>query len=277
MINISLAMEAPNQLLKDLPYITDFDWVLTHLCEDSNEYLAHYQNIVAQTNREVILDNSVNELGEPLGLGRMDEVVVQLNPDYIVPPDYLNNLEATLGILDEAIDLWGKNRILPVLQGTSIKEVLECADILANKYEFKIVSVPYDVTLAHRSKLPSDDFNRAELEELAETRIKIMSALVKNGITFNRYHLLGMNTLEEFRSYRKQSFWMSTKAWGGFYPEISVDTGAPITNALNGIQFGKGHLIPKGVYFDYYNERYKDSEYRDWYWNICVLRGSLND
>ena len=36
MINISLAMEAPIQLLKDLPYITDFDWVLTHLCEDSN-------------------------------------------------------------------------------------------------------------------------------------------------------------------------------------------------------------------------------------------------
>ena len=79
MKSISLAMEAPICLLEDLPHITDFDWVLTHLCEDSEEYLVHYQKMVTDTNREVILDNSVNELGEPIGLERMDDVVDKIN------------------------------------------------------------------------------------------------------------------------------------------------------------------------------------------------------
>jgi len=278
MKSISLAMEAPICLLEDLPHITDFDWVLTHLCEDSEEYLVHYQKMVTDTNREVILDNSVNELGEPIGLERMDEVVAKLNPTYIVPPDYLNNVEATLAILDDAIELWGKSRILPVLQGTSIEEVTECGEILKDYYGFDIVSIPYDVMLAHRSKLPESDPEKASLTELALGRLAVVSALVDEGILFNRYHLLGMNTLGEFEFYKEQSYWKVQTGWGMFSPTLSIDTGAPITNAVWNRKFGIDCLIPKGVYFNYYdyNEFLEPDIKETWYWNTCMLRGSLS-
>ena len=278
MINIALAMEAPISLLKDLPYITDFDWVLTHLCEASEGYLEHYQDMVNRWGRQVILDNSVNELGEPIDLSRMDEVVAKLNPTYIVPPDYLNDLHATLDQLDEAIELWGRERIIPVLQGTSIEEVITCADILKTQYDFKIVSVPYDIMLAHRSKLPDGDPNKASLEELGDTRSEVLSTLIEEGLLFSRYHLLGLNNLEEIRSYKEQFFWNKKRGMTSFDPQVSLDTGAPMTNAVWGQKFGLDTLVPKGVYFNYYdyNEFLEPDIKETWYWNTCMLRGSLS-
>ena len=275
---IKLAMEAPIDLLDNLPHVTDFDWVLTHLCEESEEYLRHYQKMVTETHREVILDNSVNELGEPLSLDRMDEVVAKLNPTYIVPPDYLNNLEATLGILDDAIKLWGAERIMPVIQGTSLEEVVECGDILKNKYGFKVVSVPYDVMLAHRSKLPDGDSNKATLEELSEGRLLAIKALARANVIFSRVHLLGMNTLSEFPQYTKQETWRGTNTWLAYTVKVTVDTGAPITNAVWNRKFGIDSLVQKGVYFNYYDyNQFLEPDIKEtWYWNICVLKGFLN-
>ena len=228
--------------------------------------------------REVVLDNSVNELGEPISLERMDEVVAKLNPTYIVPPDYLNNLEATLGILDDAIELWGKSRILPVVQGTSIEEVTECGRILKDYYGFNIISVPYDVMLAHRSKLPESDPEKASLTELAVGRLAVVSALIDEDIHFNRYHLLGMNNLGEFDAYKDQNYWQSLVGWRSFSPEVSIDTGAPITNAVWNKKFGIDPLMPKGIYFNYYdyNEFLEPDIKETWYWNTCMLRGSLS-
>ena len=116
---IDLAMEAPMDLLSDLPYITDFDFALTHLFKESETYFNYYESMSKQ-GREVVLDNSVNELGVPFSIKDMEEVAKVIQPRYIIPPDYLNNLEATLSSLDEAIELWGKDRLIPVIQGTSI-------------------------------------------------------------------------------------------------------------------------------------------------------------
>ena len=99
---IRLAMEAPVDLLSDLPYITDFDFALTHLFKQSQVYTSYYERAVKQ-GREVVLDNSVNELGEPMTLDEMDDVAKVLNPTYIIPPDHLNDLEATLIIIGNAI------------------------------------------------------------------------------------------------------------------------------------------------------------------------------
>ena len=92
---ISLAMEAPISLLRELPYITEFDFALTHLFEQSGHYSDYYEWAV-KSGREVVLDNSVNELGEPVSLEEMDTVAKSLYPTYIIPPDHLNDLEATL-------------------------------------------------------------------------------------------------------------------------------------------------------------------------------------
>ena len=272
---VSLAMEAPISLLSLLPHLTEFDFVLTHLCTE-DRYLAHYLQMVKE-GREVVLDNSVNELGEPVTLEEMEEVNLVLNPTYIIPPDHLNDLKATLGILDDAVNLWGKDKVWPVIQGTTYEEVVECGKVLKEDWGFNTVCIPYDITLAHRSKLPEYDPNRANLAELSRTRILAIKELSKAGITFNRYHLLGMNTLEEFAIYNDQTVWNGPNHWNGLSPEVSVDTGAPITNALNGRKFGIEPLVPKGVYFDYFTPaQILLNVKEDWLWNICMLKGSLS-
>ena len=273
---VRLSMEAPIGLLPELSYITDFDFVLTHLCEESDDYLSHYQKMV-KSSREVVLDNSVNELGEPVSIHQMNDIAHLLGPTYIIPPDHLNNLEATLGMLDDAVSLWSKGKVWPVIQGTSYEEVVECGKVLKDEWGFNTVCIPYDITLAHRSKLPNTDPNRASLVELAETRLKAISALTQEGITFNRYHLLGMNTLGEFSAYSNQIYWRSKGGWGSFSPEVSVDTGAPITNAFHNRKFGIDALVPKGIYFDYFADKEQLEPVREaWYWNICMLKGALD-
>ena len=274
---ISLAMEAPISLLRELPYITEFDFALTHLFEQSGHYSDYYEWAV-KSGREVVLDNSVNELGEPVSLEEMDTVAKRLYPTYIIPPDHLNDLEATLGILDDAIKLWGAERIMPVIQGTSLEEVVECGDILKNKYGFKVVSVPYDVMLAHRSKLPDGDSNKATLEELSEGRLLAIKALARANVIFSRVHLLGMNTLSEFPQYTKQETWRGTNTWLAYTVKVTVDTGAPITNAVWNRKFGIDPLVQKGVYFNYYDyNQFLEPDIKEtWYWNICVLKGFLN-
>ena len=271
---VKLSMEAPISLLFELPYITDFDFVLTHLCEESNTYLDHYRSMV-RSGREVILDNSVNELGEPVSLGQMDDVVKVLSPTYIIPPDHLNNLGATLGIIDDAVSLWGKGKIWPVIQGTSYDEVVECGKVLKNDWGFDTVCIPYDITLAHRSKLDEGDPNKATLDELSKTRLHAVKALTAEGIAFRRYHLLGMNTLNEFPAYSEVKTWSSPKYWGGTSPQVSLDTGAPITNSFNFRKFGIDPLVPKGVYFNYYKP-VSSEEHSNWLWNVCILKGYLN-
>ena len=45
---IDLAMEAPMDLLSDLPYITDFDFALTHLFKESETYFNYYESMSKQ-------------------------------------------------------------------------------------------------------------------------------------------------------------------------------------------------------------------------------------
>jgi len=273
---IDLAMEAPIDLLSKLPLITKFDFALTHLFKESDKYYDYYESMAKQ-GREVVLDNSVNELGVPVSIEDMEEVAKVIQPRYIIPPDYLNNLEATLSTLDEAIELWGKDRIIPVIQGTSLEEVVECGKRLRHHYDFDIVSIPYDITLAHRSKLAYDDSNKAPLSELSHTRVSAVKALTKEGLLFNRVHLLGLNTLEELTVYNEPTVWYGPKHWNGFKPRVTIDTGAPMTNAVWGQKFGIDPLIPKGVYFNYfeYDEFLQPDLKEIWYWNICILKGWL--
>ena len=274
---IDLAMEAPIDLLSELPYITEFDFALTHLFKDSDTYSNYYERSSWQ-GREVILDNSVNELGVPVSIEEMDEVSKVIKPRYIIPPDHLNDLEATLGILDDAIELWGKDRIIPVVQGTSFEEVVECGKVLKNHYDFNIVSIPYDITLAHRSKLDDTDYNKAPLSELSHTRVSAIKALTNEGLLFNRVHLLGLNTLEELTVYNEPTVWYGPKHWNGFKPRVTIDTGAPMTNAVWGKKFGIDPLMPKGIYFNYfdYNQLLQPDIKEIWYWNICILKGWLS-
>ena len=54
--------EAPNSCFERVQQITDGDYCLVHLYDENEQYKEHFDNAVRK-GREVILDNSIFELG----------------------------------------------------------------------------------------------------------------------------------------------------------------------------------------------------------------------
>ncbi len=249
---IKLALECPVPFMGELLPLTDFDFALAHLAKD--EYLEAYQD-QQKAGRLLVLDNGTNELGEPCSLKEMDRVACLLNPQTIIPPDWLGEGQKTASSLMEAQNLWGKPKILPVVQGKDWVELDSCVSY----YEvqgYTSVAVPYDILLDRTEPLRLLGLRRQEVVQYLTVNHPTMSI-----------HLLGLNSLTEASSYYSHS------------QVVSIDTGAPFLNATLGKKFGIDELVPKGTYIDY------DRDYKDWGFgsikelakeNITYLRALMN-
>lgn len=231
---MQLALECPVSFMEELLPLTDFDFLLTHLWDKLPGYSEWYLGKKKEDKSRIqVLDNGTNELGVPCGFKEMDDIASLLDPDYIVPPDYLGEGQKTLECLRLGLELWGKERIMPVVQGKDSGEVLQSFRSIL-EMGFELVSVPYDITVADR---------KTPLWELADTRKTQIGLMVHESQRLGsglQIHLLGLNTLAEISYYQ------------GFIPEvISLDTGAPFLNASMGVDFGRDPLVPKGIYIDY--------------------------
>ncbi len=228
---IKLALECPVQFMGNILPLTDFDFVLAHLAQ--GEYLEAYQD-QQKSGRFLVLDNGTNELGEPCTLKEMDRVAGLLNPQTIIPPDWLGQADKTLVALKEAASLWGKPKILPVLQGSAWDEVASSLFCLEDD-GYTSVAVPYDILLDRKQPLRTLGIQRQE----------VVQYITVNHPTLG-IHLLGLNSLTEMSSYQHHS------------QITSIDTGAPFLNATLGKRFGTDELVPKGTYINY------DRDYKDW-------------
>ncbi len=205
-MGLQLALECPTYLLKDIQPLADFDWILTHLVLQDDDYAKFYRS----SKRLKVLDNSVNELLEPCSLGKMEEAEELLGGvDLVVPPDFLGDSLATRGELYKACNLWTRDRILPVVQGDSLASVLECFEHI-RELGFDRVAVPYDIICKRTDSL----------ETMAKGRLEVVNKIISIVPVDFQIHLLGMTTLEELERHNKG--WVK-----------SVDTGVPIVYGMN--------------------------------------------
>lgn len=217
---MQLALECPTSLLEEIQPLADFDWLLTHKVLEDEGYANFYKN----SKRWKVLDNSVNELLQPCSLSDMQkaaEVVSLGSIVRIVPPDFLGNSFETISALEEAIKVFGRTGLLPVIQGSDLSDCLRCAQYI-KKEGFRGVAVPYDITC-----------RRTDLAEtMGEKRQEVIGRI--RGL-FYWIHLLGMTTIKELESYRT-------------VPEVqSIDTGLPIMCGLKGIKLGEEEVLFKAV------------------------------
>jgi len=218
-MSLKLALECPTPLLNDIQPLSDFYWVLCHLVLSDRDYANYY--IKHRGEKLSTLDNSVNELLEPCSLSDMEKAVEVLDGvSRIVPPDYLGNHFATEKALDEAVEMFGKEKLLPAVQGHELRYVLECATYI-KKLGFTEVAVPYDITCSRYDSI----------EGMAERREEIVGRMIL--LYGFDVHLLGMTTLEELESYR------------GIDKVKSIDTGSPVMHGLWNLRFGRNGLLPK--------------------------------
>ncbi|KKN14200.1 hypothetical protein LCGC14_0998720 [marine sediment metagenome] len=196
---MKLALECRTNLLDHIQPFCDFDFILGHMVLEDDEYTAHYKESV----KNKVVDNSVNEKGEPLSIAEMKEAFEKVEGTLVISPDWVGEAKKTYEIYEECVKEFGAPNVVGVLQGQTLDEVLSGLNFYQG-----MIAVPYDV-LSEKTDPP--------------WLMTLRRALVVAYIPQDRpVHLLGFTSLDEFDYYKN-------------YPNITgIDTGAPVLLGLLG-------------------------------------------
>lgn len=194
-----LALECPNSMLEMVQPFADFDWLLGHKFKEEG-YIDYFRG----TGNTKFIDNSVNELGEPLGVPELKELVKEFPSCYVVAPDWCGEARRTVEAYRECVKEFGKERTIGVVHGKTFSDAFECVEVYGPGW----ISVPYDVCST------KDD---------PPWVMALRRALVVTNIPTDRViHLLGFISLDEF-------YWYQSRP-----NVVSIDTGVPILLGLQG-------------------------------------------
>lgn len=216
--------EAPLSIFKEVQKMSDGDYALVHLFETNPQYFKVFKEAVA-SGRDVILDNSIFELGKAFDGERFAYWIEQLQPTwYIVPDCWKNGRETTMmfeDFINQYSDLPGKR--IGVAQGWTIAEVAGCyadiephCDMIAFNLDFS--SVFYDSILPKESRLYKTHLV-PYCVAMSIGRYMVLSTLRQFGLINESkpHHLLGCGVPQEVQWYPKTWTWIR-----------SIDTSNPV-------------------------------------------------
>lgn len=219
--------EAPKSIFKDVQSMTDGDYALVHLFETDQEYFNMFKQAVAD-GRDVILDNSVFELGVAFDSDRYAEWVRALQPTWYIVPDVLEDGKATterfMEFINKYPDLPGKR--IGVVQGESYEDYVKCYKAI-EPYCDKI-GISFDCSW-YRTLAPRAN----PWIQLAAGRAHALFTMDAEGIINRKkpHHLLGVAVPQEMAAYNVMQS-CGTGSWID-----SVDTSNPVVHGLKGIVY----------------------------------------
>lgn len=241
---IKIAHEAPLGLMPLVRTVTDYDYALVHLFEDSDknfskDYFKFFEDSMSK-GREVILDNSLFELGKSFSPEKFFDWVFKLNPTYYIIPDVfedreknIERLENWFKIVDEKKDegFILESKAIGVLQGSSIKDLILCWKQIQDRVDE--IAIPFDCSafVEDRSKAKPLDYSLGRQTFLSTIANEIEFQHIKK----KPVHLLGCYTPQEFKAYRHSDF--------DFIK--SADTSNPIIHGLEGERYPSEGLVTK--------------------------------
>ena len=231
MSKIKIAHESPIDIFDEVQRVTDYDYCLVHLLEQSDSYREAFEAAVLK-GREVILDNSIFELEEAFEAERFALWVNRLKPTWYIIPDALEDAEKTM----EQAAHWIKNysdvpgKKIGVVQGKDYKEIRDCYRAMDEIANVDMIAISFDYSyycdsVPHPNKYVSWMLGR----------VKLLGDLERDGV-INKdkpHHLLGVGLPQEGMFYRD-------KPW-----IYSMDTSNPIVHALKGIKYHDVGLFSK--------------------------------
>lgn len=228
--------EVPISFLQESQVFNDYDYCLLHLTYEREEYRSYYKNAVKQ-GREVLLDNSLFELGDALTLEQVAEGVRDINPTWVVVPDCLNEKDTTIQRFLEWESKYSNLNVgtIGVVQGKTLSEMIECYKFMS-KHADKI-AIPFD-SKAFETLVAGGEATKTR-EELLEVwcqgRQYFVGYLICEGIWDNNkpHHLLGCSYAKEF----------SNMFYGRYID--TVDTSNPVVAAIKGLKYTMEGLTTK--------------------------------
>ena len=196
--------ETPISFLERSRRYNDYDYALVHLFETNPEYYSFFK--VSKTlGREILLDNSIFELGEAFDTKKFVKYVKELEPTYYVVPDVLENSQATMASFHkfnlEYGDLPGLK--IGVVQGKTYQELVDCYTYMANMADYIAISFDYswyDTITESSANIQTKYYT---LEKQSKGRRRLIDMLQQDKIWDHNkpHHLLGCSLASEFKHY----------------------------------------------------------------------------
>lgn len=233
--------EAPLCIFDVVQNLTDGDYALVHLFEENEQYLDKFRKAVAK-GRDVLLDNSIFELGKAFDGDAFAEWVIDLKPTWYIVPDSWKNGPETAKMFREFTNKYGKlpGKRIGVAQGYTASEVAACykqiepfCDMIAFNLDFS--SVFYDSVM--RNTALSREYKASMIPycvAMSIGRYMVLKELYRNGVINKNkpHHLLGCGVPQEVQWYPSIWNWIR-----------SIDTSNPIIAGFEGWTYD----IEKGI------------------------------
>ena len=222
-MKIKVAHEAPISILSHVQAMTDYDYALVHLFETHPDYYNFFKN--ARLNgRDVLLDNSIFELGTAFDPNKYVGWIEKLQPTYYVLPDVLEDgyktIDNFVNFAKEYSDLPGMK--IGTVQGRSYREIAECYKFMSENAN--MIAISFDLSFYEFTGM-----GNTKLERQCSGRIALVRRLIDDGIwNFKKpHHLLGCSLAREFTFYTDHCI-------NNIY---SVDTSNPVVCGIKGYQY----------------------------------------
>lgn len=217
-----IAHEAPLSIIKDVQKVTDYDYALVHLFDESEQYYNFFKEAVS-SGRYVILDNSIFELGTAFDMSKFAEYVSKLTPSAYIVPDALEDKEKTIANFIQWKETYSNlpGKTIGVVQGKTYEEVVECYNFM--KENADIIAISFDYSF-YEKRFPDE---KTKYHSWMLGRQDMLLTMLETGIIDETkpHHLLGAGLPQEFAMYKHWD-WIDT-----------IDTSNPVVHGMKGIRY----------------------------------------
>ena len=224
--------ESPISILEESKSYNDYDYALVHLFETQPEYLKFFKRSIA-AGREVLLDNSIFELGEAFNPVKYVKYAEELNPTFLIVPDVLEDAKATMSSwnkfhLNYNLKDYTSAYTIGVVQGKTYQDIVDCYKFMSDNADY--IAISFDYTWYNKIAYSSRPGRLGHLDRWCAGRPYLINRLVEDGIWDNTkpHHLLGASLAREFKAYVPIAKELNIR---------SIDTSNPVVAGLLGYRY----------------------------------------
>jgi len=225
---MKVSHESPISILEYSKNYNDFDYALVHLFEQYPEYYNYFKSARSIYNREVLLDNSIFELGKAFDSEKFFKAALDIEPNMFIVPDVLEDADGTVEswqIFEPFTDQIKQKcytKAIGAIQGKTWKDLVDCYKFMSDSAD--MIAISFDF-----SYYQVIGYGKTELERYCSGRQRFIMDLINNNIWdwSKPHHLLGCSLAKEFRFYVDRNI----------HNIVSCDTSNPIVAAIYGLKY----------------------------------------
>ena len=225
-MKLLVSHESPLQLLEESLNFNDYQYCLVHLMEENEQYREWFMTVNTRFGQDVLLDNSIFELGKSFDPEKYAHWLTKINPNYYIVPDVLEDSEGTMEQWRNWTDVFepvdNTSLKIGVVQGKTWQELVDCYKFMSEEADYIAISFDY-------SYYQTTGVGRDKLQRMCSGRQRLIGQLIEDGYwNWDKpHHLLGCSLAKEFRYYTDRNI----------FNMRSCDTSNPIVAALKGLKY----------------------------------------